>query len=370
MGFLTAATLLAPVVGGLVGNALSAGDREAAAEAQRRALAEIERLNAGPDLARQIFLQEFKSAGVLTPEIEKAVDQGVSKVAQIEEDPTFKKAQMSALSDIMQVGRTGITAKERLQRELAREEAARAVSSAEGQKLAELRARGLAGSAAERTLLGRSADERARREYELSAQTAMAAEQRALQAMMQGGQFAGQVRGQEFDIARTKGGAEDEMQRFNISNRMGQEQRRVAMENQARQYNLAQQQQIMNMNIQQQNAELLRQRQAQQQMWQNQLSVAAAKSNALTGQAQQLQQQAGQTQQGWANIGQGVGQGLGAFASMQASAPLRNAQTSYYNTMAGLNPDGSNPFQVNYNAPTQQPTAPQFLPAANLNFIV
>jgi hypothetical protein len=134
---------------------------------------------------------------------------------------------------------------------------------------------------------------------------------------------------------------------------MAQEQRRVAQENAARQYNLAQQQQLMNMNIQQQNAELLRQRQAQQQMYQNQMNLAAARSNAYTGQAQQLQQQAAQTQQGWANIGQGIGQGLGTFATMQANAPLRDAQTAYYNTQAGLNPDGS----IKLGSPTVLPAS-------------
>jgi hypothetical protein len=306
-------------VGGILGNVIggfaSAADREKAEAAFKKAMAEIEAIGAGPDLSREIFLKEFKQVGVLTPEVEKAVDQGVARVAEV--DPGLKKAQMSALADIMQVGKTGITAKERLQRQLASEEAARAVSSAEAGQIAQLRARGLAGSAAERTLLGRSADERARREYELAAQTAMAAESRALQAMIQGGQFAGQIRGQEFSEGTTNAQIKNEMDRFNITNRSAQEQRRVAMENQARQYNAAVAQDIHNKNIIMPYQEKVRQRNAEQQMRQNQLTLAQLRSGMYGQQSQMAQQQAAQTQQMWGQMGGAFGQlagvGLGMY---------------------------------------------------------
>lgn len=298
-------------VGGILGNVIggfaSAADREKAEAAFNKAMAEIEAIGAGPDLAREIFLEEFKVVGVLTPEVEKAVEQGTARVAQI--NPALKKAQMSALADIMQIGKTGITAKEQLQRQLLSEEAARAVSSAEAGQIAQLRARGLAGSAAERTLLGRSADERARREYELAAQTAMAAEQRALQGIMQGGQLADQLRGQEFSEDTTSAQIKNEMDKFNIVNKMGQEQRRVAAENQARQYNLAQQQAIANMNRQAQHQKQYYLRDAEQRMRQDQLARAQLRSGMYGQQAQMAQQQAAQTQQMWGQMG-------GAFGSL------------------------------------------------------
>jgi hypothetical protein len=348
-----AGSALAGIGGAVIGNMASAADREAAAAAQRRALAEIEKLSAGPDLAKEIFLKEFKSAGVLTPELEREVDKGVSKVAQIKEDPRFKKAQMEALAGIQQRGRTGFTAEERAQLSQERAAAERSAEAKRQQILSGLRARGALDSGAGIAAQLQSADELAAQQQAAAERGSAAASQRALQSIIQGGEFAGRIRGQEFDVSRAKAGAEDEFQRFNIQNRMAQEQRRVAQENAARQYNLAQQQQLMNMNIQQQNAELLRQRQAQQQMYQNQMNLAAARSNAYTGQAQQLQQQAAQTQQGWANIGQGIGQGLGTFATMQANAPLRDAQTAYYNTQAGLNPDGS----IKLGSPTVLPAS-------------
>jgi hypothetical protein len=347
-GLLTAGLISggASILGGVIGNIASEGDRNAAAAAQKKAAAEIAKLGAGPDLAKQIYLREFKSAGVLTPELEKAVDQGVSKVAQIQEDPRFKKAQMEALAGIQQRGRTGFTAEERAQLSQERAAAERSAEAKRQQILSGLRARGALDSGAGIAAQLQSADELAAQQQAAAERGSASASQRALQAMMQGGELAGRVRGQEFDVSRTKAGAEDEFQRFNIQNRMAQEQRRVGMENQTRQYNLGQQQQLMNMNIQQQNAEMMRQRQAQQEMYNNQVRLAQLRAGTYGQQAAQAQQQAAQTQQGWAQMGSAVGQAAGAIGQAAMNEPLRQAQIGYYNTQAGLNPDGSPSWQI------------------------
>jgi hypothetical protein len=306
------------LLGGAIGGLASAGDQNEARKALAKALKEIDAIGAGPDLAKQIFYKEFKSAGVLTPEIEKAVDQTVSKTAQIQEDPAFKKAQMGALSAIQQRGRTGFTPEEMAQLRQERATAERSAEAKRQQILSGLRARGALDSGAGVAAQLQSADELAAQQSMLSDQSSAMAGQRALSALMQSGQLAGQVRGQEFDIARTKAGAEDEMNRFNVTNKMAQEQRRVERENQARQYNLAQQQQLMNMNVQQQNAELLRQRQAQQQMYDNEVRRRQLRSQAQMGKAGQFQQQAAATQKTWGDIGSGLGSGGMALYGMGA----------------------------------------------------
>lgn len=318
------------ILGNVIGGIASEGDRNAAASAQQKALAEIEKLGAGPDLAKQIYLREFKSAGVLTPEIEKAVDQGVSKVAQIKEDPRFKKAQMEALAGIQQRGRSGFTAEERAQLSQERAASERSAEAKRQQIVSGLRARGALDSGAGIAAQLQSADELAAQQQAAAERGSASASQRALQAMTQGGELAGRVRGQEFDIERTKAGSEDEFQRFNIANRMAQEQRRAERETGARQYNLGQQQQLMNMNIQQQNAEMMRQRQAQQEMYNNQVRLAQLRSGAYGQQASQAQQNAQATMQGWGNIGSAVGQ-IGSMAAMGAMGP----GTAKYDTKTG-----------------------------------
>lgn len=335
MGWLTAAAITANVLGNVVGNIASAGDRAKAEKAQQEAADLIAKLGAGPDLSKQIYLEKFKSAGVLTPDVEKAIDMQVSKVAQIKEDPAFKKAQMGALEALQARGKTGLTAEERVQLLQERRSAEKAAESKRQQIMAEMRARGALDSGAGLRAQMQSADELASRELESSERLAAGASQRALQALVQSGQMAGSVRGQEFDIARTLAGAEDEMARFNITNQRGIEQRRASQETAARQYNLAQQQRAMDMNIQQANQERIRQMQAQQQMYQNQLAIAQMQQQALLGQAAQNRADAAQTQQAFSQAGQAIGQGLNAWDQWNQGADLRNLQQSYLKAGAG-----------------------------------
>ena len=233
---------------------------------------------------------------------------------------------MEALAGIQQRGRTGFTAEERAQLSQERAAAERSAESKRQQILSGLRARGALDSGAGVAAQLQSADELAAQQQAAAERGSASASQRALQAMTQGGELAGRVRGQEFDIERTKAGSEDEFQRFNIQNRMAQEQRRAERETGARQYNLGQQQQLMNMNIQQQNAEMMRQRQAQQEMYNNQVRLAQLRSGAYGQQASQAQQNAQATMQGWGNIGSAVGQ-IGSMAAMGAMSPGASAST-------------------------------------------
>ena len=61
------------------------------------------------------------------------------------------------------------------------------------------------------------------------------------------------------------------------------------------------------MNVGQYNQELLRQRQAQQQMYENEVRRRQLRAQAQMGKAGQYQQQAAATQKTWGDIGSGIG---------------------------------------------------------------
>jgi len=326
----TIATMMAikvgsDIVGGAIGGLASQGDRDQAEKAMRKALAEIDAIGAGPDLAKQIFYREFESAGVLTPEIEKAVQEGVSSVAQIQEDPKLKKAQMEALSAIQQRGRTGFTPQEMMQLRQERSAAERSAESKRQQILAGLRARGALDSGAGLAAQLQSADELAARQFEASDRAAAMADQRALQSMVQAGQLSGQIRAHEFDVDYKKQSAEEAMKKFNITNMQEQERRRADRETQARQYNLATEQQLLNMKTQLSYQELLRQRNAQQQMYENELRRRQLRGQMYGSKANFYNQRAGQTQQNIQGIASGIGDlastlyGMGGFGSGAAT---------------------------------------------------
>ena len=304
---------LANITSGIVGGLASSSARKAAAAASARALAEIEKIGAPPDLAKEILLREYQSAGVLTPEVEKQVDLGVSKVAEIKEAPELREAQMGALRRLQEASKAGFTPEARAAMQEARTQAQRDAQAKMQQILQQQQARGLAGAGSTLAAQLQAGSAAAAEEGEAALKTGAMASQAALQAAAQTGSLGSSIRGQEFDIARTKAGAEDQfaLQRFNEA--VSRQQRDVGARNLAQQYNLAQQQRIMDMNVAQRNAELQRQRAAEAQTYALNLQRAQARAGAYTGQAQQMQQEAAATQQGWT-------QAIGGFGSAAMAA--------------------------------------------------
>ncbi|NDG25717.1 MAG: hypothetical protein EB120_00895, partial [Proteobacteria bacterium] len=265
----------------------------------------------------------FKEAGVYTPQIEQKVELEASKLSGLKEDPRLKEAQMQALR---RFGREaeGRTPEFEAKLRQAEMQQRRAVA---GQQLAlqqQMAARGLGSSGALLGLQQQAIQSEADRAAMQSDMAAIEAQRGALEAARQYGGMAGQVRGQDFDVERTRLGAEDQfaLQRFNEA--MGRQQRNIAGLNAAQLRNLEASQRIADMNVSQANAERLRQMNAQQQMYQNQLTQAQLRAGVKSGQAQQYQQQAGTTQQAWTGIGSGIGSGLSGIGSQMAASQRQN----------------------------------------------
>lgn len=92
---LAVAAAAAPVVGGVVGAMSSAGDRRRAQEAMQRAFEELRQLpGAGPDQTKAIIYKSFDDAGVLTPQLEQAIEMDAPKLAQLAVSPEFAKKEI------------------------------------------------------------------------------------------------------------------------------------------------------------------------------------------------------------------------------------------------------------------------------------
>lgn len=292
------------ILGGAIGNMASSDDRDRAQSAYLRAMQEIERIGAPPDLARKIFYKEFQQVGVLTPELEEAVDLAAPQVSQIKEAPEFKEAQLGALRRLTGLSK-GRDAE--LQAQMAQSAIQQAQQTQAGfqraQQLEQQMGRGGAGLAARMQAASTGAAQAGEQGVQLAAQ----ARRSALEAAGQLGTLGTQVRGQEFDIAKTKAGAADQaaMARFNEA--VARQQRNVSTRMGVQQQNLANRQRLSEMNIAQQNAEALRQRQAEAQQYELGMRRAQLMAGAQQGMGDVYQQRAGQTSQMWQGIGSGVG---------------------------------------------------------------
>jgi len=328
-GSLIAGGVAANVIGGFIGNMASADDRSRAQQAYQQALAEINAIGAPPDLSREILLQRFEQVGVLTPELEEAVNLEAPKVAAIKEAPELREAQMTALQLLGERAKTGFSAEDRAALAQIQLQQARDTEAKRQQILQSFQQRGLGGAGAELASQLQAASAGAAQAGEEGLKLQAQAQRAALEAAMQSGQLGTQVRGQEFDIARTKAGAEDQaaMARFNEA--VARQQRNVATRMGVQERNLGTRQRIAELNVAQANAELQRQRAAEGQEYEFAFRRAQARAAAQQGMGGVYQQQAGQTAGMWSGLGSGVGQGLIAAGTYQAGqkSPVPSAAT-------------------------------------------
>lgn len=327
-GTAIAAAVGANLVGGVIGSIASSGDRDSANRAYAAALEEIQRVGAPPDLARQIILGKFQEVGVLTPELEKAVELDAPKVAQIKEDPGLRGAQMSALGMLGKRAATGMSAEDRsrlaeIQTQIARDTEAKRQQIVQGYQQ-----RGLGGGGSELAAQLQAASAGAAQAGEEGGRLAAMAQQSALEAARQYGTLGGQIRGQEFDIARTKAGAEDQAALSRFNEATARQQRNVGVSNVAQQQNLANRQRLSEMNVSTANAELLRQRQAEREQYQLALDRASRISDAQNNRGTAYSREAAGTAQRWADAGSAVGRGISAYADKKPDGELSDEEKS------------------------------------------
>lgn len=316
------AAMAAGVIAAGVGHLLSEEDRNRARKLIEEAYQEIERVGAPPDLARQLILEKFQVAGMYVPEMEQAIDIGMSKVAQIQEDPTLRDAQTTALKQLQDRGKLGITAEERAEMNKVRDQAGRDFESRRKAITSGMAARGQAGSGADLASQLSAGQATANMEAQSSDEIAAMASRRALESIKSAGSLGGQIRQQDFDVNRTRAEAEDEFKRFDVTNQISRQQRNIAAKNSASLYNIQNKQRVQDMNTQQTNDELRRQRKAEGDVWNMRMESAKAKSNAKLGKASAYNNDAQNTRETVGAIGSAVGQGVAQWYQMDQNNQL------------------------------------------------
>lgn len=325
MAIAQVATAALPIIGGLLGDIFSSEDRERAEQLLLEAVKEIEAVGAPPDLSRELILEKFYQAGFYTPELEQAIDLGISQVSQVQEDPELRAAQTRALELLQQKGEIGLGPEERVELNKISQKLSRSAKASEADITRELQQRGLSGSGLE-FALRQQVRQQAENAAAMEAQEQAAlASRRALEALTQSGQLAGQIRGQDFDVASTKAAAADEFQRFNVQSAQAREQRRVAAENEARKRQADTEQRLAEANIQQSNLEKQRQRQAEQTEYELARQRAADLAKAKGAAAGVYSDRAGQTAATLGKLGQGAGE-IVAASTQRSLLPSSSAE--------------------------------------------
>lgn len=295
-------------VGGMLADDKANSEKARAHGLTDEAIAALRGVEIPADLANRIYYNQYQSAGNLTPEQEKIINAQPSAAGQVTGDKNLQAAQLEALNALKGISQTGMSATDKARLNQIQQLSA---TRAEGQRQAILQnfaQRGQGGSGNELIAQLQASQNAANQANQQGLDVAANAQQNALQALGQYGQAAGQMENQKFGQEFQAGGAQDLLNRFNVQNQQGVQQRNVGTANTAQASNLNNQQNILNKNTGDANQEMLRQKEAQQQLFNDQIAKATGQGAASTAGANAYNQMGRDTSTNFMQTAQGVGQ--------------------------------------------------------------
>jgi hypothetical protein len=248
------------------------------ANAQRRALEEFNQIRMPTveelslDLTRKDYLGDYNAAQ------EQSIAHDPTNMEGVSTDPRLAQAQMAALQQLTDVSQSGLLPGEEAALRQSRRGAAGEAQAKSAQLMDEFARRGMGGSGAElasRLQAGQSSAQRMSEENDRNMQMA---QQRALSAIGQSANLAGNIRqqgfGEQSDIARAK----DAINAFNTQNQQSVQQRNIAAQNQATQRNIGAKQDLSNVNTDTKNTQQQYNKNLISQQYQNQINAAKTKA--------------------------------------------------------------------------------------------
>jgi hypothetical protein len=356
------------IVGGAGAVANAAGAAQGAAAAQpfvtsaqqaaQGAFARLAAIGIPPNIAQPIVYNQFKQQGIMTPELESAINQAPSQMAGVQGNQQAQQAQLQALQILQQTGQTGMTPQSQAALAQIRQQVAADTNSKQQAIQQQFAAQGQGGSGAQ--LIGelQNAQSGANQESTAGNQVAAMAAQNALQAIGQAGTLGGQIQGQQFGEQAQKAQAQDIINQFNTANQLGVQQQNVGASNQAQAQNLANQQALANANTQQANQELLRQNQAQNQEYLESLGAAQTINQGAQGYAGTMTGLGSQAAQSASAPYTAIGSGLGAVGSYMNSNSNSPSNGGGSNNSVSNNYYANNEGSVLPGSPLNAPIAP------------
>lgn len=298
---------------------------------QAKALAELQGVKQPTEDQLKLILPRLVEQGRITPEQAQTFLQGGTAFEDIGGDPTLRDAQVSALQQLQDISAGGgLTAMDKAkiaEIESRQGQQERGAREAIIQTAAE---RGRGGSGLELAAQLESQQGSATRAAQQGTDVAAMAQERALQAIMQGGELGGKIRTQDFGEASKVAEARDALQRFNLENMRSTEEANVGRRTAANEANLAAKTRTAELNAAAGADEARARAAAPQQVFEN----AQDRAKAIAG---QYDEQA-KTRRERANAkGQFIGSLIGAGGQIGAGAIAKSDERS--KDISGEEPD-------------------------------
>lgn len=330
----------ASIGGGILGNILSSGDRNAALNNFQQIVNQYQNMGVPSAQALQVAFQQVQNAGQMTPELQNAIQQQGTQLSNIQTNPAYSGAQMNALQSLQNIaGQGGMNLQDKANLAQTMQNVGVQNQGAQQAILANAQQRGQLGSG--NSLAAQlSAQQNGANQANLQGlNIAGNAQQRALQSLMGAGQLGGQMQQQQYGQQANAAQAQDAINRFNTMNSQAVQNQNVQAQNQAQAMNLQNQQGLNYANTGIANQQALQHAGALQQNYNDQLQKNQGLAGAYTGQAGALNQNANQTAGMFAGAGSGLGQmGTGVSSYLQNQGNQQQQQQNFNQWMNAAYP--------------------------------
>ncbi len=283
MGVATAAAAAVSLVGGAMGASEEAKGRKSAERMAAQGVEAFRNVDL-PDIEKQkILLENPELIGELAPEMQQALNLDPSAMEDVAADQALEDAQMQSLEGISEVAEGGLT-----EADIA---ASREISRGVAQD-AEARRKAVLNNMAQRGVLGSGMELAAQLQAQQQAvdtqsqaadRLTQQAQARALQALQQQGTMAGDIRRQDVAEQTAAARARDAINQWNLANQQQVANQNVQQRNLSQQQNLAARQAQEDQRARLANQQQMYNKELQQQQFQNQMQQASG----LAGQYQQ-----------------------------------------------------------------------------------
>lgn len=230
-----------------------------------------------PDLYEQVV--------TLNPELETAITLGPSAMEGVSTDPALKQAQMTALMKMQELGEGGMSFEDKARLNQIQTDVNTNLQGQQGAIMQNLATRGMSGGGSELVARQMATQQAANRQAQMGLDVKAQAERRALEAMMNAGQMAGQMQSQDFNQQSQTAQAKDAINKFNSANQQQVMNNNVNAKNTAQQWNAQNAQSTANQNTELNNQTQLHNASLAQQEYENRLKKAGLMQGASNNMA-------------------------------------------------------------------------------------
>ena len=280
------APIAGAAAGALFGKALEPGvGSSGAEEIYRNIAADVGKIDVPTVEEQYIQIEELVQQGLIDPLEAQEILADPSLMLEITTDPEIRSAQMRGMVNLEELAEGGFSLEDKARLGQIQQEIGAQERGSRERLTQEMAERGIQGSGlelAQQMMLQQSAaQQRSQEGLERAAQ----GDRRALEAVIQAGDLAGQMRGQEFGEQSTKAQAQDAINQFNVANQRQTQEQNIARQMQSQSQNLAEKQRVADANAARRQEESLRRANLKQQRYQNLLDKERIKAEAMGGAA-------------------------------------------------------------------------------------